>query len=87
VGCGLLDLVHLKHGLDPASDRMMCAAYREELRGTGLLPASERELHRLFAACELHLTITLLAHSRSWRLPAARLREWVTTARNLAAEL
>jgi hypothetical protein len=87
VGCGLLDLVHLKHGLDPVSDRMMCTAYREELRDTGLLPASERELHRLFAACELHQTITLLAHSRSWRLPPTRLSEWVTAARGLAAEL
>jgi aminoglycoside phosphotransferase (APT) family kinase protein len=31
VGCGLVDLVHLKYGLDPLNDQMMGAAYCEEL--------------------------------------------------------
>lgn len=87
VGCGLLDLVHLTHGLDPASDQSMRSAYCAELDGTGLLPASESARRRLFAACALHHTLYRLAHSRRWRLPPARLAEWVADARNLAAQV
>ena len=61
VGCGLLDLVHLKYGLGPEDDRRMCAAYRAELAGTGLLPADPREWDALLAACELHKTVYRLA--------------------------
>lgn len=84
VGCGLLDLVHLKHGLDSASDEAMCTAYCAELDGSGLLPSSEFELRRLFAACELHHTLYRLAHNQSWHLPLARVSEWVAEARDLA---
>ncbi len=87
VGCGLLDLVHLKHGLDPASDREMCAAYCAELDGTGLLPSSPPELCRLFAACEVHQTLYRLAHSNLWRLPLERVAQWVTEARDLAGQV
>jgi Ser/Thr protein kinase RdoA (MazF antagonist) len=84
VGCGLLDLVHLKHGLDPASDRAMCDAYRAELEGTGLLPADGQELRRLFVACELHHTLYRIANSHLWKLPPGRVAEWVADARDLA---
>jgi len=87
VGCGLLDLVHLKHGLDPTDDGAMCAAYCGELEGTGLLPSDQSELRRLFTACELHQTIYRLASSRMWRLPVGRLADWVAEARNLTADL
>jgi aminoglycoside phosphotransferase (APT) family kinase protein len=87
VGCGLLDLVHLKHGLDPANDQAMCAAYSAELAGTGLLPSNPLELRRLFAGCELHHTFYRLAHSLLWQLPPERVTQWVADASDLAREL
>jgi aminoglycoside phosphotransferase (APT) family kinase protein len=84
VGCGLLDLVDLKYGLDPASDRRMCVAYGAELAGTGLLPSSPRELRRLFAACELHRTVYRLAFSKTWRVAPERVAQWVAEARAFA---
>lgn len=84
VGCGLLDLAHLKYGLEPAADRAMvdayCAAYRDEL------PAAHQPLddapafERVLAACELHKTMYRLAHSPAWRLPVATLGKWVAEA-------
>lgn len=80
MGCGLLDLVHLKYGLDPVNDGQMCTAYCGELAGTGLLPASPDALKRLFAGCELHKTLYRLARSRTWQLPITRVAEWVADA-------
>jgi aminoglycoside phosphotransferase (APT) family kinase protein len=80
VGCGLLDLVHLKYGLGADDDREMVAVYRSELRSTGLLPADEREFARLLAACELHKTLYRIAHSATWQLPLATVEKWVTEA-------
>lgn len=84
VGCGALDLVHLKHGLDPESDRAFCAAYAAALEGTGLLPASADELRRLLTACELHETVYRIANSQLWTLPPGRVAAWVADARALA---
>jgi aminoglycoside phosphotransferase (APT) family kinase protein len=81
VGCGLMDLVHLKYGLDPADDATMCSAYCTELAGTGLLPRGPRDLSSLFAACEVHQTVYRLAFSKAWRLPPARVARWVAEAR------
>jgi len=81
VGCGLLDLVHLKYGLDPESDRTMREAYCDALAGTGLIPPDGRELGRLFAACEIHKTLYRLAFSTSWQLPAETVSQWVTETR------
>jgi hypothetical protein len=83
VGCGLLDLVHLKHGLGPADDEQMCAAYAAELAETGLLPAAARERERLFAACELHQTVYRLAYSRAWQLRLKTVARWVREAGQL----
>jgi hypothetical protein len=80
VGCGLLDLVHLKYGLDPISDHEMVAEYRDGLRETGLVPADERNFERVLAACELHKTLYRLAHSPAWRLAPAKLGQWVAEA-------
>jgi aminoglycoside phosphotransferase (APT) family kinase protein len=80
VGCGLLDLVHLKYGLDADADREMVAAYRAELRPTRLLPDNDAEFARLLAACELHKTLYRLAHSPDWNLPQATLAQWVIDA-------
>jgi len=87
VGCGLLDLVDLKYGLDPASDRAMWAAYRDELTRAGLPPDDPSELDRLFAACELHKTVHRLAHSRSWGLPLDTVARWVAEAEQLLARV
>jgi aminoglycoside phosphotransferase (APT) family kinase protein len=87
VGCGLLDLVDLKYGLDPVNDQKMRAAYCDELAGAGLLPATGPELDRLFAACELHRTVYRLAFSKAWRLPPERVARWVAEARDLADQV
>lgn len=83
VGCGVLDVVMLKHGLGQADDRAMCAAYCEELEGAGVLPADPRERDALFAACELHQTLFRLAHVRAWGLPLATAARWVGEAGEL----
>jgi aminoglycoside phosphotransferase (APT) family kinase protein len=87
VGCGLLDLVDLKYGLAPADDERMCAAYREELAGTGLLPRGPQEVSRLFAACELHRTVYRLAFSRAWQVPPERVAQWVAETRDLTGRI
>ena len=77
VGCGLLDLVHLKYGLDPAKDRQMVNAYRGELRGTDLAPADDRDFESVLAACELHKTLYRLAHSDVLRATSSTVAQWV----------
>lgn len=87
VGCGVLDLVDLKYGLDPESDERMCAAYCTELAGTGLLPTDRSELDALFAACELQKTMHRLAHGASWRLPPDTIARWTREAEQLLARV
>ena len=81
VGCGLLDLVHLKYGLDATNDREMVSAYRAELRGAGLLPADDAEFERVLSACEVHKTLYRLAHCGTLRPPPPTLEQWVAEAR------
>ena len=80
VGCGLLDLVHLKYGLDPTSDQEMVNAYRGELRGTDLAPADDRGFESVLAACELHKTLYRLAHSEALRATPSAMAQWVADA-------
>ncbi|MBI2953241.1 MAG: phosphotransferase [Chloroflexi bacterium] len=87
VGCGLLDLVHLKYGLDERNDQVMCAAYCEELDGRGLLPASHRERDALFAACDLHKTVYRLAFSKTWQIPIERVAQWVAETQQFLARV
>jgi Ser/Thr protein kinase RdoA (MazF antagonist) len=84
VGCGLLDLAHLNHGLDPVNDRKMRQTYREALEeaGAGLLPSDPPELGRLFAACQLHNTLYRLAESSAWGLPVETVAQWVAEAQS-----
>jgi aminoglycoside phosphotransferase (APT) family kinase protein len=84
VGCGLLDLVDLKYGLDPASDEWMCAGYCEAVAGAGLLPSSREALEGLFAACELHKTFYRLAFSQTWGVSTERVAQWVAEAQRLS---
>jgi aminoglycoside phosphotransferase (APT) family kinase protein len=79
-GCGLLDLVHLKYGLEATGERQMLTAYRSALRSTELLPQDGREFERLLAACELHKTLYRLANSSGWNLPPATVAQWVAEA-------
>ncbi|HEX6535686.1 MAG TPA: phosphotransferase [Gemmatimonadaceae bacterium] len=87
VGCGVLDLVDLTYGLDPASDERMRDAYCAELAGTGLLPTDRGELDALFAACELQKTIHRLAHGASWGLPLDTVARWTREAEQLLTEV
>jgi len=80
IGCGLLDLVHLKYGLDAASEQQMLGEYRSQLRLIDLLPGDDHEFARLLAACELHKTHYRLAHSPAWKLPMEKLACWVGEA-------
>jgi aminoglycoside phosphotransferase (APT) family kinase protein len=80
VGCGLLDLVHLKYGLDTENDSQMVSSYRSQLIEVGLLERDDRAFARLLAACELHKTLYRLAHSVGWRLPIDKLALWVAEA-------
>ena len=87
VGCALLDLAHLKHGLDPVSDQKMCAAYCAALAGTALLPPNPQDWRRVLAACELHQTLYRLAFSQRWQVPPERVAQWVFEAQKFFAEL
>ena len=77
LGCGALDIVHLKYGLDPTAEHRMRTEYCAELVETGLLPTHPREVERLFAACEAHQTMCRLAYFDRWGTPPARVAEWV----------
>lgn len=83
VGCGLLDLVQFKDGLDPASDQKMRDIYCHALAGTGMLPDQSAELARLFAACEVHMTLYRMARSPQWNLPDQTLEQWCERVRRL----
>jgi hypothetical protein len=87
VGCGLMDLVELKYGLDPVNDQKMRMVYCAELAGTDLLPSCPEDRSSLFAACELSQTVYRLAHSKSWNLPIARVAQWVSEARQLVMRI
>ena len=87
VGCGLLDLVHLKYGFDPERGQELLTAYRSGLHGTNLLPNNDREFARLLAACELHKTLYRIAHSPAWNLPLTTLAQWVADAQQCLQEV
>jgi thiamine kinase-like enzyme len=87
IGCGVMDIVHLKYGLDEGDDRKMRAAYCDELAGTALLPSSRADLRSVFAACELHRTLHRLAHVNFWQTPLERIARWVADAQRLRASV
>jgi thiamine kinase-like enzyme len=85
VGCGLIDLAHLTHGLPPREAERMLDLYQGELADTGLMPAGE-EGERLLAACRLQGTLYRLAHADTWRLPLERVEEWIADCEALNRE-
>jgi len=80
VGCGLLDLVTFKYGLDEKNDRRVCDAYAAQLDGSPLAPANDRELRRALSACEIHKAMTRLWRNRIWRLPEDKVAGWIEEA-------
>jgi aminoglycoside phosphotransferase (APT) family kinase protein len=80
VGCGWLDLVHLKYGLEEADEHRLVSAYCSELGESQLLPRDATEFARILAASKLHKTLYRLAHSAAWKLPLDQLTQWVTEA-------
>jgi hypothetical protein len=86
-GCGLLDVVHLKYGLDAVNDAAMVDAYRSQLASTELLPHDDRAFAQLLAACELHKTLYRLANSPAWKLPLDQLARWVADAERFLAQI
>jgi aminoglycoside phosphotransferase (APT) family kinase protein len=76
IGCPLLDIVHLMHGLQEDDERRVRAAYLDELRGTDLLPAGT-EFGRVLAACRLHKSLYRLAHPHLWTARPHLAEEWL----------
>jgi Phosphotransferase enzyme family len=76
VGCGLLDLAHLMHGLSPRDEERLRAAYCSELGGAGLLP-SGRRLRRVLDACALHNAVYRVAHAQEWGIQPRTVARWV----------
>jgi aminoglycoside phosphotransferase (APT) family kinase protein len=73
-GCGLLDLVHLTHGLDAADERRVHDAY-----GAALADAP------LIAACKLQNTLFRLAHVEAWQVEPSTTADWVDDVARLRA--
>jgi aminoglycoside phosphotransferase (APT) family kinase protein len=86
VGCGLIDLAHLTHGLAPGEAARMFELYGRELSGAGAAPAPG-EGQRLLAACRLHGTLYRLAHADAWGLPPERVGEWIAEGERLNREV
>jgi len=76
VGCGLLDLAHLMHGLSPLDEQRLRSAYCSELGGAGLLP-SGRRLRRVLDACALHNAVYRVAHAQLWGIQPRTVARWV----------
>jgi hypothetical protein len=77
IGCGLIDLVTLGYGLAPADEGNVWRAYASALAGTGLLPESALELHRLRAACEVHKGLHRIAHTPGWGTSPETVVSWI----------
>jgi hypothetical protein len=87
VGCGVMDLVHLKYGFPPEEDRLMREAYCSRLAGTGLVPDDPRELERVFAACEVQKAVNRLAYRREWNIPVETVAAWIDEGARFADRL
>ena len=84
-GCGLLDLAHLTYGLDDGDVWRMCDAYRAAWPGPTPWPADDAAFRRVLAACQLQKAIYRLARWKAWRVPPARVAQWVNEVEQLWA--
>jgi aminoglycoside phosphotransferase (APT) family kinase protein len=86
VGCGLLDLAHLMHGLSARDERLLCTAYRGE-PGAGRLALPDPEFARVLAACKLQNTLFRLAHIEAWDVGRETAALWVEDVARLQAAI
>jgi thiamine kinase-like enzyme len=87
VGCGVLDLVHLKHGLGAEDDRRMCDVYFQALAESGCGTPVGGAREQLLTACDLHITMYRLAFGQTWSVPAETMAQWVDDVRRMYAGL
>jgi aminoglycoside phosphotransferase (APT) family kinase protein len=80
VGCGLLDLAHLTYGLNEPDVRRMCETYRAAWSGPAGLPEGDPRFDAVLASCQFQKALYRLARWRAWRVPPARVRQWVGEA-------
>jgi aminoglycoside phosphotransferase (APT) family kinase protein len=85
VGCGLLDLAHLLHGLaGPDRDAVGCAYWSELARADPAAVATD-DRERVLAACDLQNAIFRLAHIAAWDLDRATIADRVDELERLRA--
>lgn len=87
IGCGFLDLVHLRYGLGHADGERMLNTYCRELVDTPLLPRPASALASIVAACELHKCLYRLARADAWQMATEKVADWLREARDLAARI
>jgi Ser/Thr protein kinase RdoA (MazF antagonist) len=87
VGCGLLDLAHLTYGLDERDLRRMCDAYRAAWPDRPRLPEGEAQFDAVLASCQFQKALYRLARWKAWRVPPARVRQWVGEAERHSARV
>jgi hypothetical protein len=86
VGCGLLDLAHLMHGLVGADRDAVASAYWSALARAGSSAAAAgADRERVLAACELQNALFRLAHIAAWGLDPAAVAERVAELERLRA--
>jgi hypothetical protein len=87
VGCGMLDLVHICHGLSAEATSAMREVYVGAVAGTGLVPEASSDIARVETACRLHRTLYRLAHRHLLDADPSRVTDWVEDVVRLRAEL
>jgi aminoglycoside phosphotransferase (APT) family kinase protein len=73
-GCSGLDLVHLLHGLAPATEQRLTEVYASE---AGDLLADGERRSRVLTACRAHKTVFRLAHPPLWLHRRTLARAWL----------
>lgn len=86
VGCGLLDLAHLMHGLGGGDREAIASAYWSEL-GRARPPVAVADPERVLAACDLQNAIFRLAHIAEWGLDQATVADRVDELERLRAAM
>jgi aminoglycoside phosphotransferase (APT) family kinase protein len=85
VGCGLLDLAHLLHGLEGGERERVASAYWSELARADPAAVATDDRERVLAACDLQNAIFRLAHVTAWGLDEAAVAERVDELERLRA--
>jgi hypothetical protein len=80
VGCGLLDLAHLTYGLDERDVRRMCETYRAAWPDAAGSLDEGAKFDAVLASCQCQKALYRLARWKAWRVPTARVTQWVGEA-------